>query len=260
MAFVRTWLGMNIQRATTGMGIFYYLDEDHFIAGELRNGLAWETHVLRAVLASLPADGPFNVIDVGAHIGTHTIPYSRWASGRGVVHAFEPQAVMAELLSRNVEANGCSAGVEIHRVAVGHVDGAEVSLEDVIHDGPNWGQPYRYETGREFNYGGLQLGVGGPKVFMRTLDSFAFTDVALLKVDAEGSEPLVLWGARELIRRCRPRILFERNDKCVSESMMAMIEIPEEVRTFRIEDYASTLGYAGPRRVGDIEWLLEPGP
>jgi FkbM family methyltransferase len=46
------------------------------------------------------------------------------------------------------------------------------------------------------------------KVVMRTLDSFAFADVALLKVDAEGAEPLVLWGAREVIRRCRPLILF----------------------------------------------------
>ena len=82
---------MNIQRSTTERGTFYYLAEDHFFAGQLRHGLAWETHVLAAVLATLPAEGPLNVIDVGAHIGTHTIAYARWAKGRGVVHAFEPK-------------------------------------------------------------------------------------------------------------------------------------------------------------------------
>jgi hypothetical protein len=53
---------------------------------------------------------------------------------------------MAELLCRNAEVNKCSASVEVFRFAAGHIDGVEVSLEDVIYDGPNAGQPYHYEA------------------------------------------------------------------------------------------------------------------
>ena len=249
---------MTIRQATTALGTFYYLAEDYFIADELARGRAWEQSVVQSVLAHLPAEKPCNVIDVGAHIGLHTIPYARRVQGRGRVHAFEPQALMADLLCRNVEANNCSAAVEVFRFAAGHVDGVEVSLADVIHDGPHAGQPYRYQDAVAFNYGGVQLGPGARRVVMRTLDSFAFADVALLKVDAEGAEPLVLWGARDIIRRCRPLILFERGRKEVAGSMQAMIDIPEEVKAFRIEDFTSGLGYGEPLQLGDKEYLLRP--
>jgi FkbM family methyltransferase len=124
---------MNIRQATTEMGTFYYLAEDFFIAGALDHGFAWELGVLHGALAHLPAEGPCNVIDVGAHVGLHTIPYARRVQGRGLVYAFEPHPLMAELLCRNAEVNKCSASVEVFRFAAGHIDGVEVSLEDVIY-------------------------------------------------------------------------------------------------------------------------------
>lgn len=251
---------MNIRQVTTEMGMFYYFAEDFYIACALDHGFAWELDVLHGVLAHLPTEGPCNVIDIGAHVGLHTIPYAQWVKGRGLVYAFEPQAIMAELLCRNLEANNCTANVEVFRFAAGHIDGVEVSLEDMICDGPNAGRPYDYEDSWAFNYGGIQIGQGVRKVVMRTLDSFAFAHVALFKVDAEGAEPLVLWGARELIRRCRPLILFERNAKRITESMLAMIDIPQEVRDFRIEEYTSRLGYGEPVQLGAGEYLLRPPP
>jgi FkbM family methyltransferase len=246
---------VKIGRATTEMGEFCYVAEDAYIGSHLRVGQAWERDIIHVVRALLPAEGPCNVIDVGAHVGTHTIPYARWVQGRGRVYAFEPQLVMADLLCRNIELNECSA-VDVLRFAAGHVDGVEISMERTIRDGPNANEPFEYEDDRAFNYGGLQLGQGGQKALMRTLDSFQFEDVRLLKVDAEGTEPLVLWGARDLIRRCRPLILFERNAKTVTDSMQSMIDIPAEVRDFRIEDYASTLGYDSPISLGGENYLL----
>jgi FkbM family methyltransferase len=249
---------MNIRQATTEMGIFYYFAEDFFIAGALGQGFAWERAVLHGTLAYLSAEGPCNVIDVGAHIGLHTIPYAQRVRGRGRVYAFEPHALMTELLRRNVAVNDCASGVEILPFAAGHIDGAAVSLEDVIRDGPNAGLPFHCEDARPFNYGGIQLGPGERKAIMRTLDSFAFTDVALLKIDAEGAEPLALWGARDLIRRCRPLILYERNEKQITDAMRSMIDIPQEVTDFRIEAYVSQFGYCTPLQLGDKEYLLRP--
>jgi hypothetical protein len=117
---------MNIRQATTEMGTFYYLAEDFFIAAELDRGCAWELSVLRSVLAHPPAERPCNVIDVGAYVGLHTIPYAHRAQGYGLVYAFEPQALMAELLCRDAEVTKCSASVEVFRFAAGHIDGVEV--------------------------------------------------------------------------------------------------------------------------------------
>ena len=47
------------------------------------------------------------------------------------------------------------------------------------------------------------------EVEVRTLDSFAFRDVCVIKVDVEGSEMEVLEGARETILRDRPPLIVE---------------------------------------------------
>lgn len=249
---------MTIRKATTAMGTFYYLVEDVFFGSRLGRGIAWEYKALERIKEHFCSRRPGNIIDVGAHIGTHTIPYARWVRDHGCVYAFEPQPVMLDLLRKNVAVNDCSEEVVIFDTAVGHIDNVKVSMEDVIVDGPNAGQPYQYKDGEAFNYGGMQLGLGGSEVVMRTLDSFGFTDIALLKVDAEGAEPLVLWGARELIRRCRPIVLFERNQKTVTETMRAMMNIPDEVRTFEVEQYVKDLGYSEPIKLPHALLLLLP--
>jgi FkbM family methyltransferase len=250
---------MTIRRATTALGTFYYVAEDFFIAGVLDHGVAWEYSLLEVVRPLLEARGPCNVVDVGAHVGTHAVPYARWVRGRGRVYAFEPQPMMVALLRRNLETNGCVADVEIFQAAAGHRDSVDVSMENVIRDGPNAGVVFAYQDGTDFNYGGLQLGRGGVRVQMRTLDSFNFDNVGLLKTDAEGADTLVLWGARELIRCCRPLILFERNEKSITESMREVMPIPDEVLAFSIEDYASSLGYEPPVSIGSSQFLLRPG-
>jgi FkbM family methyltransferase len=249
---------MTIRQAATEMGTFRYIAEDAYIGEVLAGGVAWERDVLEVLRYRLPSAGSCNAIDVGAHVGTHTIPYARWLRDRGRVYAFEPQVIMAELLRHNVELNGCGANVEVLPHAVGHADGLDVTLDEVIHDGPNAGLPYGYDDGRAFNYGGVQLGSGGASITMRTLDSFGFDDVGLLKVDAEGAEPLVLWGARGLITRCRPLISFERNHKRLSASLQQRIAISAEILEFRIEEYCFALGYFPPLSLGADQILLRP--
>jgi FkbM family methyltransferase len=53
--------------------------------------------------------------------------------------------------------------------------------------------------------------VDGPgEIEMRTLDSFAFIDVGLIKLDCEGYELFVLKGAVQTLRQWRPVVIVEQ--------------------------------------------------
>lgn len=83
-------------------------------------------------------------------------------------------------------------------------------------------------------------------VQVRTLDSFKFRDVGLLKVDVEGADALVLLGASKTIRRSRPVVVVENivdfqqdfGDRRVPEVMMGygaklvFDRFPDQIWTF----------------------------
>ena len=49
----------------------------------------------------------------------------------------------------------------------------------------------------------------------------------------EGAEPVVMYGARETIRACRPIIAYERAaNKLVSPDMIAALDLSDEVSSF----------------------------
>lgn len=123
-------------------------------------------------------------IDAGANFGNHTL----WMAGVcGLrVEAFEPQPKQAAVLRRNVALNDLDVGT--HELALG----AERGVAELIDKG-------RFELGRG-------------STFVKPLDSYGFTDVAVIKADVEDMEPDVLAGAEETIRRCRPVIYAEAHE------------------------------------------------
>jgi FkbM family methyltransferase len=133
-------------------------------------------------------------IDVGANEGVYTHAF---ASTGAQVEAFEPHPTCLEVLRayarrhRNVRLHGIALGDHAHTATLhvpkisGRVVPARASLEPVA------AEAQRYP------------------VEVRTLDSFNFDDVAVIKIDVEGRELDVLRGARETVMRCRPMLLLE---------------------------------------------------
>jgi FkbM family methyltransferase len=131
-------------------------------------------------------------IDVGANFGDYTYALARIVRN---VEAFEPLG-------------GCAAVIEaarlpcvrVHRVALS--DGAG---ERTLHLPLQGGRP---DTGSAsfLDPGGTRDRI---KVPVRTLDSYGFRDVGLIKIDVEGHESAVLAGAGETIRACRPVLIVE---------------------------------------------------
>ena len=173
-----------------GIGRFLIDDGDDLIKHSIVEGEAWEEHVIE-VLERHVVPGTV-ALDVGAHIGTHTLVMARLIGPRGRVYAFEPQRKIYRELFHNLRLNGAN-NVEPLRFALG------AGAPRIIHMNPTV----------EGNEGGTGVGQGGDRAEMRSLDSFRFREVSLIKIDVEGFEDQVLDGAARTLRRERPVVVIE---------------------------------------------------
>jgi FkbM family methyltransferase len=183
------------------------------ISNTLRKQGVYEPELLHATAAALqslattPEAVRGRVLDVGANIGTYTLPLAKTYPALEFV-CFEPQLPICDLLRKNIELNQLE-NVVTH--AIGLSDSARevtVTLPDYDLE-PNIGafslddevQVHEYEVKTQ---GQMQ------SVELRTLDSFDFREVRMLKVDVEGLELAVLRGGRQtLVQNGFPPILFE---------------------------------------------------
>lgn len=254
---------------------------DEWIAPCMKSGKYWEESILNAMLKALPADGSGTYIDAGSFVGTHAIPMARAARH---ALAFEPQRHIFQMLCANAVANDIG-NLWTFNAALGHRDHVLISMNGTVPDGMSRGAPLRFGTnpsGRAINYGGTNMGAGGDPAEMRTLDS-VFEQLAgtrdrpgrlpdlgcdVLKVDVQGAEPLMFWGARATIARFKPTIFYEVDARFnVTPDMHAQLgeqlegqtkpTIPATVATFDIARWAQAeLGYSPPSQLGPCDWVL----
>ncbi len=119
------------------------------------------------------------IVDGGSNIGMSVL-FFKALYPRARVLAFEPAEPAHDLLVRNVEANELR-GVDVHRAALGRVDGDVPFFEDA--DDPS---TFRMSTRRE------RISGRETSVRQRRLSEFLTEDIDLVKLDVEGSEDEVL--------------------------------------------------------------------
>lgn len=125
------------------------------------------------------------IIDVGAHIGTDTLVFSRSVGSTGRVYSIESHPRIANLLELNVSANE-SRNVEVINCAVSDTSGSvTVNLDDISV--------------------GATVFDGTESVQCNTLDSLlsGISKIDFLKMNIEGYERLALQGARQVLSRTR---------------------------------------------------------
>lgn len=171
---------------------YFYVDQiEDYIKKDLRKGQSWEPH-LTSLIKKYVKPGSV-AVDVGAHIGTHTLELSKAVGEQGKVYAFEPQSKIFRELVMNMELNRAK-NVEFFRVALASSSG-------------------RVELGHldPTNEGGAMVGVPGTGQYVTQLplDAIDLTNVSLIKIDVEGLELDVLKGALNTIRKNRPVLLIE---------------------------------------------------
>ena len=161
------------------------------------------------VAASLLSPGDV-VVEAGSNIGTLTVPLARAVGPAGIVHAFEPQRAVHDLLAHNLAVNGLR-NVVLHNAAVGDVPG-RISVPV-----PDYGQAG--------NFGAIRMGgIDGASIPLETVDGLSLDRLALLKADVEGMEVPVLEGAARTIARCRPALYVENDRDDRSPDLIARIQ------------------------------------
>lgn len=246
----------------TKHGSFYLPRGDEWIGPSLKAGKYWEENILAAMLAKLPPGGVY--VDAGSFVGTHAIPMARKAS---VALAFEPQRHIFQMLATNAVTNGIP-NLHAFNLALGHIDHTLISMNGTVPDGVSRGQKLQYVNGGSsagpINFGGTNIGLGGDVAEMRTLDSIfeqlgsGVQGCDVLKVDVQGAEPLMFYGAQGVIAKYLPSIFFEIDPRFgVTDEMHAQMTIPPEVASFNIETFAKSLGYGAPVQLGPCDWVLE---
>lgn len=150
-------------------------------------------------------------VDIGANTGYYSLLAAK-ANPSIVVHAFEPASGPYHFLAENIRINLLAGRVFAHEIALSN-DKGEVEFFEIINPAGTFA---RYNLS----------GVGGlkkthetqeqsvrKKVRAETLDQYATqTGISLLdliKIDTEGTENLVLEGARQIITQHKPIIICE---------------------------------------------------
>ena len=177
------------------------------------------------------------IIDVGANVGNNTIAYAEWAD---YVESFEPTPTTLTMLKANIEIarrsqlrgvywHGNTTSGQLHRDSdadsgwftwKGHAQSLDVVGEITVHEvaltNKNTGtigiQDHPEHGGHNFAvYDEKQIKKAQHVVQVpaRTIDSYNFEDVDVIKIDVEGSELFVMQGALDTITRCRPSVQVE---------------------------------------------------
>src|SRR5882757_5145962 len=166
-----------------------------------RNGITWELDLQEGIDFSIYLLGGFElatlrmyksileagdiVLDIGANIGAHTLPFAKLVGEHGRVYAFEPTQYAFEKLGRNVRANPAfSSSIElVHAMLVS--ENRDAIVPEIY---SSW--PLHREAGLHERHLGKLMSTSDAAAI--TLDEFVdqkrIECVNFIKLDVDGNE------------------------------------------------------------------------
>lgn len=170
-----------------GKPLTLHVHDNEYISNVIRVGRRFfEVEILEFVRQNFPVQK--TVLDIGANIGNHALFFREFLKLDRLV-CFEPFPPNFELLRRNMENRA-----ELLNIGLGSKE-------------KKCGMRYNPQ-----NLGICVLDDNIPgEIPVRTLDSFQFQDVTLIKSDVEEHHVDVLTGCLQTIRHNRPVLLLEGN-------------------------------------------------
>ena len=230
-----------IQTVTADIGVFR-AHQDDLVTRHLVEHGAHQRGTLDAVLSLLKAGD--SVLDVGAHIGTFSVPLAQAVGDEGRVVAVEAMPENAALLVENAEANGLADRITVVPRPVGARAGQQY---DVVQQPGNSGATRLVEA----------IDVLGDQRESETIDTVVAAtglEPTFIKLDVEGAEVAALRGAEATIARFRPTLVVEVSDAQLRAFGDSAVKLD---RWFAEHDY-EVLAVTGERNGRHPAWSLDP--
>jgi len=136
-----------------------------------------------------------NVIDIGANVGITTVTIARKIGRRGKLLSFEPVPEYFDILKENISSNGLE-NAKVYELAV----------TDQVGRAPFYQK--ELSSGIVFEEGAKKSEVSTTSID-RFLSGEKTERIDLINMDCEGSELLVLKGAKETLRKNEVKIFCE---------------------------------------------------
>ncbi len=138
-------------------------------------------------------------VDAGANIGNHALFFSAFFE---TVFAFEPNPATFRLLAINA---GLTGNIRCFDFGLSDVDGEAAFQVPKLNIG---GARIVPDKAAQNDF--------AKRIAIRRLDGvadIASREIGLIKIDVEGNELSVLKGAAETIKRCKPIVIFEQQQR-----------------------------------------------
>ncbi|GEM_PF-2946629 len=198
------------------------------------------------------------VLDIGAHIGTFSIPMNQKIGKEGKLFAFEANPKTFELLQKNINDNNMTA--TLFNKGVSAQEGFLYLHAKEYKNREGNSSEKRLNTGADYLTSSTQ-GMDNDamvKVELVRIDDAVTDNVDFIKVDVEGMELSVFRSAVNVIDRSRPIIYSEYYEPYIARS-------GENYRNF--ESFFKSRNYdffinAGPKKASNNDYTLVriPGP
>jgi FkbM family methyltransferase len=194
---------------TTEDNIKYALyDQPEVISDQIRRFGAWNPGCLEISEKILEKKAGGKVLDIGSGFGPYTIPLARKFQEKFTYVAFEPLKPIYKQLTTNLVLNGLDSLVETKCVVLSTKEEiVEAPILDVVHTNNHGSYSFNEEINK---LRGMVSHSKTEKYEFKTLDSYNFNNVALIKITTPGMVFDVIDGARNtIINNNFPPVIFE---------------------------------------------------
>jgi FkbM family methyltransferase len=162
-----------------------------------------------------------NVIDIGGNIGITTVTIARKIGRRGKLYSFEPIPEYFNILKKNISSNRLE-NARVHKLAVtDQVGRARLYQKDLS-------SRIVFEEGaRKFN--------ASTTTIDRFLDEEKIERIDLINMDCEGSELLVLKGAKETLLKNKVKIFCEIHHDFLKQLGQSIEDVVEYLQSLEFQ-------------------------
>jgi FkbM family methyltransferase len=210
--------------------------------GVIRKGLRWELDPSEGIDSAIFAFGQFEnetaralagivqpgaiVLDIGANIGTHTLPLARLVGPNGKVYAFEPTQYAFDKLKKNLALNP----ELVNRVVAEQIRLTKSGADDPGEIYSSW-KVIGLESRHQKHLGIPQSTEGARTASLdEYFENAGIQKLDFIKLDVNGFEVEVIKGGINTLRHFRPRICMELSPYLLEERATSAEELLSELR------------------------------